>query len=489
MFAIEYHCKLCRKQHAGRFFKTPDRGDLARYAEAEALLRTVEPRFIPDDKIPGGDETDRLHRWGYQHYQEMFNPRQLLGLELSCRAIARCIDERVQKALATNLSDLLRYQNMLCRYDTMALKSLDIFSVHGFPVGLVQCESNFLGIANKRTGTNIGSGGWGNIVEKYVKAKAYCDQPFEVINHGKQKLQVPIPGEWIGDWKDGMDGLERRKVTLYCESATLAHVAPASLDAVLTDPPYFGNVQYAELMDFCYIWLRRLVGKTDCAFQAISTRNVNELTGNVTMDRGINHFAAGLAESFCRMVQALKPGAPFVFTYHHNSLDAYYPIAVAILDAGLTCSAALPCPAEMGGSIHINKTGSSIIDTVFVCRVTGKVPRRWIVQAPEDIANLVREDIECLRAGTVLPTRGDIRCIIFGHLIRLAIWQLRRIWKRDLCIEEKLATVTRYIQDTGGSQSVEQCLGDDLSYAPKYQRAMAREDKATYGMNDDDIVF
>ena len=37
---------------------------------------------------------------------------------------------------------------MLCRYDTMALKSLDIFSVHGFPVGLVECESNILGIVN-----------------------------------------------------------------------------------------------------------------------------------------------------------------------------------------------------------------------------------------------------------------------------------------------------------------------------------------------------
>ena len=55
-------------------------------------------------------------------------------------------NERVKHALATNLSDLLRYQNMLCRYDTMALKSLDIFSVHGFPVGLVQCESNLIGI-------------------------------------------------------------------------------------------------------------------------------------------------------------------------------------------------------------------------------------------------------------------------------------------------------------------------------------------------------
>ena len=95
MFAIEYHCKRCKKQHTGRFFKTPGSGDLARYTEAEAILRTVEPLFIPDDKIPGGDETDRLHRWGYQHYREMFNARQLLGLELSCRAIARCNDERV----------------------------------------------------------------------------------------------------------------------------------------------------------------------------------------------------------------------------------------------------------------------------------------------------------------------------------------------------------------------------------------------------------
>ena len=83
----------------------------------------MPPTFIPGDAIPRGDETDRLHRWGYRHYHQMFNTRQLLGLELSCRAISQVSDERVRNALATNLSDLLRYQNMLCRYDTMALKS------------------------------------------------------------------------------------------------------------------------------------------------------------------------------------------------------------------------------------------------------------------------------------------------------------------------------------------------------------------------------
>src|SRR5205814_1432493 len=105
--------------------------------------------------------------------------------------IAAVKDERVRESLATNLSDLLRYQNMLCRYDTMALKSLDVFSVHGFPVGLIQCESNLLGIVGRK-GAPVGSGGWLNIVEKFAKAKRYCVQAFEIRQEGRHKIVVPM---------------------------------------------------------------------------------------------------------------------------------------------------------------------------------------------------------------------------------------------------------------------------------------------------------
>jgi putative DNA methylase len=489
LFAIEYHCSTCRPHHKGRFFKKPDPSDLAKYTEVEELWSGLQAVFIPEDAIPRGDETDRLHRWGYHFYRQMFNARQLLGLELSCQTIAQIADERVRNALATNLSDLLRYQNMLCRYDTMALKSLDIFSVHGFPVGLVQCESNLLGIANRSRGTNIGSGGWSNIIEKYTKAKTYCAHPFEVTYRNGKKVQVPIHGEWIGDHRNGTHPPERRSIVLRCQSATHVDLPPASLDAVITDPPYFGNVQYAELMDFCYVWLRRLLGETVEAFKSPSTRNASELTGNVTMDRDLKHFTAGLAEVFCRMAYALKPGAPFTFTYHHNALDAYYPVAVAILDAGLVCSASLPCPAEMGGSIHISKTGSSIIDTVFVCRSTGRVPRQWIASTPEGIADLARDDLEKLRTATVIPTRGDLRCIIFGHLIRMAIWHLRHTWSRDNSVAEKLATVKNHIDLNGGLQAVEQYLDTALSQMPQVQRAGVREQETSYRTLEDDISF
>ena len=490
LFAMEYHCPKCKPSHAGRFFKKPDAEDLARMHEVESRWTKMSPKYIPDDTIPSGDETDRLHRWGYMRYWEMFNSRQLLGLELSAHLIAKTRNERVRNALATNLSDLLRYQNMLCRYDTRALKSLDIFSVHGFPVGLIQCESNFLGIMAPGRNMCIGSGGWANIIEKFKKAKAYCDNPFEVRYQGRSKKIVPINGEWIGDHLNGDNSEAPRVVNISCQNAASAKLPDASLDAVFTDPPYFGNVQYAELMDFCYVWLRKLVGRNLSAFRVDSTRTPDELTGNVDMGRGLDHFTQGLSSVFQRMAKALKPGSPLAFTYHHNNLEAYYPVAVAILDAGLTCSAALPCPAEMGASIHINGTGSSIIDTVFVCRQTGTMQRKWLGNSSDEVARIVEEDLDLLRAGNVKPTPGDIRCITYGHLVRLAIWTLRLDWDKTEPIITRMAKVKDWLQPFGNFTEIEKYMAHNKTTAEKELPLFAvNENDAEYGAEHADISF
>ena len=489
LFAMEYYCPCCRGRHSGRFFKAPDSQDSDRVRQAEERLARMRPQYIPGDEIPSGDETNRLHRWGYHRYREMFNARQLIGLELSAQIIARTTNEHVRNALATNLSDLLRYQNMLCRYDTMALKSLDIFSVHGFPVGLIQCESNFLGIVEPNKSICIGSGGWANIIEKFRKAKAYCDSPFEIRRQGRRKEIIPIKGEWIGDNSNGKHQEERRSVELRCCDAAEAELAPSTLDAVLTDPPYYGNVQYAELMDFCYVWLRRLVKNEPEAFGNPSTRNPQELTGNEDMGRGLDHFAQGLSHVFQQMAKALKPGAPLAFTYHHNDFAAYNPIAVAILDAGLTCSASLPCPAEMGASIHINGTGSSIIDTVFVCRSTGTVPRKWVADSIDGVAEIVKEDLAKLRAGNVKPTTGDMRCIAYGHLIRMAIWNLRKTWDKNANINARLSAVSSWLLRFGGWTEIKKRLAEPEDLFRDAPLFAVRENLEEYGASYAEISF
>lgn len=477
LFAIEYYLpdNHLGKGRKGRLFKAPDSEDLEKYSEAQHRLKTLHPhRFIPEDEIPKGDETERLHRWGYHHYRELFNPRQLLGLELSCRWIADHSNDRIREALATNLSDLLRYQNMLCRYDPMALKSLDVFSVHGFPVGLIQCESNLLGIKGGR-GQPIGSGGWLNITEKFIKAKTYCLQPFEIRREGTRKIEVPIPGEWIGTSRNGTNPPESREVNLICGDSTSLR-GSKRFDAVFTDPPYFGNVQYAELMDFCYVWLRKLVGADHPEFATPSTRNSGELTGNINMGRDLAHFTEGLSSTYCRAATRLKPGCPLAFTYHHNKLDAYVPLAVAILDAGLVCSASLPCPAEMGASIHINGTGSSVIDTVFVCRHTGRVPRKWIADSPLILAEILREEIAALAEAGLRTTQGDIRCIVHGHLIRLATWNLRGKWNPKAPVSKRMNTVRLWLAGFGGVDSVLRALDAD------FREALPNQDWMPAGM-------
>jgi len=272
----------------------------------------------------------------------------------------------------------------------------------------------------------------------------------------------------------------RRRIVIRCESATESDLAPQSLDAVFTDPPYFGNVQYGELMDFCYVWLRRLAGSEAAGFDRPSTHSPRELTGNTTQDKDLAHFTEGLATVYSRMARALKPGAPLAFTYHHNKIDAYCAVGVAILDAGLVCSASLPCPAEMGGSIHIHGTTSSIIDTVFVCRRSGAARIGWLFDKPERLVEIVGEDLVQLARTGRAPTYGDTRCILLGHLTRMAIWTLRGAWERSRPTKEKLAAIRGQMTALGEPDELARRVppAEPLTDLPLFStRSTAREDE------------
>jgi len=199
--------------------------------------------------------------------------------------------------------------------------------------------------------------------------------------------------------------------------------------------------------------------------------------------QGARHQSVGspsLSRIFRRMGKALKPGASLAFTFHHNFIEAYHAVAVAVLDSGLACTASIPCPAEMGASIHISGTGSSIVDTVLVCRSTGTVPRRSICDSPESVAELVRRDLDLLVRGHVEATKGDIRCIAAGHLTRLAIWFNRKTWDRTLPARERLSRVAAWIATLGGMDAVTRALESDYAGAAHLQRHQACEPEGTY---------
>jgi hypothetical protein len=143
----------------------------------------------------------------------------------------------------------------------------------------------------------------------------------------------------------------------------------------------------------------------------------------------------------------------------------------------------------MGGSIHIHKTGSSIIDTVFVCRTTGSVKRRWLAETPQEIAALVLDELGSLRLGGVRGTLGDARCIAFGHLVRLTIWELARRWRPGAGWTEKLEEVAETAEKLSGSGEVERLLEARVTRRTRADADEIRERAAVYDSQDDEVPF
>ena len=107
---------------------------------------------------------------------------------------------------------------------------------------------------------------------------------------------------------------------------------------------------------------------------------------------------------------------------------------------------------------------------------------------PLGLASVVREDIEFLKQGTMKPSRGDLRCIIYGHLIRLAIWSLRAGWNKKIDTKIRLSKIESWISEFGGLNDVEIYLNDLLEDIPVKQFMGVRESEAIYG-RDDEIPF
>ncbi len=244
-------------------------------------------------------------------------------------------------------------------------------------------------------------------------------------------------------------------------------------------------------MDFCYVWLKKHLADSILAFRPASTRSEEELTVNETEGRDIAHFTAGLSRIFRNLTRALKPGAPFAFTYHHNEFKAYLPIAVALLDARLVCTTTLPCPAEMSASIHISGTQSSVIDTIFVCRTTGTIQSGRFEVTPLNLKRLVKADLEDLQEAGHDPTQGDARCLILGHMIRLVVWQLRSSWRDDLPFSDKLARVEAELQQVHPLDFLDRLAAEVISSISEVDllAAMRVEEKRTRYDPTDQVSF
>ncbi|NHI83294.1 MAG: DUF1156 domain-containing protein [Candidatus Thorarchaeota archaeon] len=368
MYAIEFHCKKCEKKKNpnlknGRGYKAPDKRDLKLLELAKKEFREIDVKLpIPDTSIPNGVETKRALNHGYTKFREMFNERQLLNLGKIYRWILTLKDWHVKEFLILAFSNSLKYNNKFAKYNATRGFITDIFRTHSYSPSMSPVEANCYD-------TPRGRGAFTAFVNLVIEGKEYCRSPFERIFQNESMVKMPSGRRLVASMAGRYAELDsKRKVLLLCGSSEQMKVPDKTADAVVTDPPYYGNVMYSELSNFFYVWLRLALKDRYAWFKGKLVPWEEEVIENRSQKKGKEDFLAGLTRVFSESNRILKDDGVFVFTFHHKKKEAWSAVLQAILDSGLFVTTIYPVRSEMRASTHLHDLKNIAYDMVIVCK-------------------------------------------------------------------------------------------------------------------------
>ncbi len=372
----------------GRQFRAPTDADLAAIDAAEAELARRLPAWeveglVADEEIFEGKETKRSVDMGLRRWSDMFAPRQLL----------------------TNLVVLEELRATLAE----ARGELDEESWRGLGLYLAFALDKAVDYNGRLSSWHASRTLIRNTFDRHDFAFKWSFAEFD----GAHSL-IPWCLDQAEDAYKGIARLAQRSGSLFeaersaqarvlVGSATKLDLPEASVDAVITDPPYYDNVMYAECSDYFYVWLKRsladtwpelvtqaLTDKADEAvanpalFRDVATprrrgrQRTNPEQGPTAVELADRHYERLLTEAFQEAHRVLKPDGVLTVMFTHKRVDAWDTLGAALLEAGFSIGSSWPVRTESEHSLHQAKKNAASSTILLTCtKRTGTEPAWW----------------------------------------------------------------------------------------------------------------
>ena len=355
-FAIQYIDPRGDKR-----IKEFDEEDAKRLKSAQEKYEDIQGRLpIPEQKISENlsehRSTEALLLYNYQQYQDLFTRRHLLtfgllfqkAIEVSGKDFESDNSQNISEFLITAFSSALERNSKLCGWDYTYGQGWSLFKRHAFVPRVQPVESNPLNERGTLTSVQ-------NFFSKVYTAKEYCEHPFE-------KIKNPKTGDVEQFFVEDESISEDRVESLNCKTAERIEEDNESVDYIITDPPYYDNVQYSFLSDYFYVWLRECLQDEYKEFQSELVPKAREIVANKGVNKDEEFFVDSLANVFSECHRVLNQDGEMVFTYHHNENEAWSVILEALIKSGFTVTGAYPVQSEMPNNPHISELDNAEYD-------------------------------------------------------------------------------------------------------------------------------
>ena len=412
--AHRLYAKLVLTPDGDKLYLPADEFDRAVFAEAEADL-IARTNAFPIIQLEPGYNTNQALGYGYRFWHQFFNARQLLCLSILADGI-RAIEQTPVRELMTCLfSGALEFNNMFASFKgegTGAVRHM--FSHHILKPERTPLEANLWG-------TPASSGSFsGLFVSRILRALDYSEAPTELRVRRRggpaekiSSLSGAIGADQAADFRSFV--LDVKRLYLSCGDSSRTDIDDCSIDAVITDPPFFDNVHYSQLADFFHVWQRHILGP-EAARERPTTRSDAEV-----QDEDNLAFSRKLEGVFRECRRVLKTDGILVFTYHHSREEGWTAVLQALMQAEFCVTATHPVKAEMSvAQPKVLAKDPIDLDIVIACRKRGFVEAGLPIlgdlwTAVESAASI---QIERLTEHGRTLSRNDVRVIVMSQAIR-----------------------------------------------------------------------
>ena len=359
----------------GRRFRPPGPADLALLEQANRQRDGLDFGPAEDFAVPDGPKSGDLLRHKVRSYLDVFSSRQLLYLHHAIRQL-RGFTGASRLNLGMLVSASLEFNSMLCGYKGWYQRRpgaiRHTFALHAYSFQYTALENNPVNPARASGNLQL------LFRDRIERGRKWAALPVERrINADGKTAPVRIPGETDGGTEvfnqaDIADG--RNRFWLIQGDSRQLPVADGSVDLVVTDPPYYDNVQYSDLAAFFRVWLARLLpDEAEWAYDA----GASAVAVKGAADGGGRYLEA-LAGIFAECARALKPGAGrLAFTFHHWQPGAWAEVTIALKQAGFRLVKANVVQSEHPISVHIRGLKSIRHDSILILAVGDAATTPW----------------------------------------------------------------------------------------------------------------
>ncbi|MBR8828507.1 MAG: DUF1156 domain-containing protein [Gomphosphaeria aponina SAG 52.96 = DSM 107014] len=333
----------------GRFYRLPNERDLEAIALAKDELerRKVEHQgelsLVPDEPVPPNSRSFRLELYGIHKYGEIFTSRQALALTTLVRLVNQVgdkVDEfenkklgsLVQCCLCFILDKLADKNSSLCRWKSSAeYMAGNTFSRQALPIVFDYCEANLFGGVTGDINSEVK---W---VEKLI---LHC-----VLTKNESNSQA-----------EQLD-------------ATSHSLPDDFVQAFFSDPPYYDAIEYSDLSDFFYVWLKRsLPLSLKTSFKDELTPKDGECIVSPHRNQDKAYFETTMAKAMAEGCRILSPNGIGIIVFAHKSTSGWEALLQAMIDAGWTITASWAIDTEMGSRLLAMNSAALASSIHLVCR-------------------------------------------------------------------------------------------------------------------------